>query len=82
MDKQQFIDKLTAEWKDSPRWKGVVRPYRAEDVYKLRGTIDRGFTFAKLGATRLWKLLNEEPYVHVLSALTGNQAIQQIKAGA
>ncbi len=81
MDKKEFVEKLTGEWKNSPRWKGIIRPYKAEDVYKLRGSIDRGFTFARLGAARLWKLLNEEPYVHVLSAITGNQAIQQVKAG-
>ena len=81
MEKQQFIDKLNTDWANSPRWKGITRPYKAEDVYKLRGTIDRGFTFAKLGSVRLWKLLHEEPYVHVLSAVTGNQAIQQVKAG-
>ena len=81
MEKKEFVEKLTAEWKNSPRWKSITRPYRAEDVYKLRGTVNRGFTLAKLGSARLWKLLHEEPYVHVLSAVTGNQAIQQVKAG-
>ncbi|HTL71501.1 MAG TPA: isocitrate lyase [Candidatus Eisenbacteria bacterium] len=81
MGKQEFADKLAAEWKNSARWKGITRPYKAEDVYKLRGTVERGYTLAKLGSARLWKLLHDEPYVHVLSAVTGNQAIQQVKAG-
>jgi len=81
MEKKEFVEKLTAEWKNSPRWKGITRPYSPEDVHKLKGTIDRGFTLSKLGSARLWKLLQEEPYVHVLSAVTGNQAIQQVKAG-
>jgi isocitrate lyase len=81
VDKKEFVEKLAAEWKSSPRWKGIMRPYSPEDVYRLKGTVDRGFTLAKLGAARLWKLLQEDPYIHVLSAVTGNQAIQQIKAG-
>src|SRR3990167_7593328 len=81
MEKKKFIEALTADWKTSPRWKGVVRPYSAEDVYRLKGTVHREHSFARAGARRLWKLLNEEPYVHVLSAVTGNQAIQQVKAG-
>ena len=81
MEKNEFVQKMSAEWKNSPRWKGITRPYSAEDVYKLKGTIDRGYTLSKMGSARLWKLLHEEPYVHVLSAVTGNQAIQQVKAG-
>ena len=81
MTKTEFVQRLNSEWKNSVRWKGITRPYSAEDVYKLKGTIDRGFTLSKLGSARLWKLLHEEPYVHVLSAVTGNQAIQQVKAG-
>jgi isocitrate lyase len=81
MEKQTFIAQLAKEWKESRRWRGVTRPYKPEDVYRLKGTIHREFTLGKLGANRLWKLLHEEPYVHVLSAVTGNQAIQQVKAG-
>ncbi len=81
MDKKKFIDQRNEEWKTSPRWKGIKRRYTAEDVHKLKGTIHREYSIARLGADRLWKLLNEEKYVHVLSALTGNQAIQQVKAG-
>ena len=79
--KQEFITQLNKEWKASPRWKGIQRPYSAEDVYKLKGSIHREHSLARLGANQLWKLLNEEKYVHVLSAVTGNQAIQQVKAG-
>ncbi len=80
-DKAEFVKKLTQEWKAAPRWKGVQRPYTPEDVYKLQGSIHREYTLGKVGAKRLWTLLNVEPYVHVLSAVTGNQAIQQVKAG-
>ena len=81
MEKNAFVDKLASDWKTSPRWKGITRPYKAQDVYRLKGTVERGYTLAKMGSARLWKLLHEEPYVHVLSAVTGNQAIQQVKAG-
>ncbi len=81
MEKTEFASKLTHEWKNSSRWKGIERPYAAEDVYRLKGTIHREYTLGKTGANRLWKLLNEESYIHVLSAVTGNQAIQQVKAG-
>lgn len=81
MDKKQFAGALEKEWKTSARWKGITRPYTAEEVYKLKGTIHREYSIAKAGANRLWKLLNEEKYVHTLSAVTGNQAIQQVKAG-
>ncbi len=63
------------------RWDGIVRPYTEEDVKKLRGTIDIDYTLADLGARRLWNLLHTEPYIQALGALTGNQAMQQVKAG-
>jgi len=63
------------------RWEGVTRPYRPEDVERLRGTIQVEHTLARLGAERLWNLLHSEPYVPALGALTGNQAVQQVKAG-
>ncbi|MBI4116025.1 MAG: isocitrate lyase [Candidatus Omnitrophica bacterium] len=81
MEKKEFIERVKNEWEKSPRWKGIKRPYTAEDVYRLKGTIHREHTFARLGASRLWKLLNEEKYIHALSAVTGNQAIQQVRAG-
>jgi len=74
-------NRLEREWETSPRWNGVVRDYTADDVERLRGSIDIQYTFAEMGAQRLWQLLNHEPYVAALGALTGNQAIQQVRAG-
>jgi isocitrate lyase len=81
MDKKQSATEIEKEWKTASRWKGIVRTYGSADVLKLRGNIHREYSIAKAGANRLWKLLNEEKYVHTLSAVTGNQAIQQVKAG-
>ncbi|GMB08842.1 isocitrate lyase [Thermolongibacillus altinsuensis] len=75
------IKKLEESWKNDERWKGIKRPYTAEDVIRLRGSIDIEYTLARRGAEKLWHLLNTEDYVHALGALTGNQAIQQVKAG-
>jgi isocitrate lyase len=69
------------DWESNPRWNGITRDYTAEDVLRLRGSIDVEYTFAQLGAERLWELLGSEPYVAALGALTGNQAIQQVRAG-
>jgi isocitrate lyase len=73
--------KVTAEWTSDPRWKGTTRPYSAKDVLRLRGSITIEHTLARKGAERLWRLLHMEPYVAALGALTGNQAVQQVKAG-
>jgi isocitrate lyase len=73
--------KLNATWHADPRWEGITRPYAAEDVIRLRGSVRIEHTLARLGAERLWRLLHMEPYVHALGALTGNQAVQQVKAG-
>jgi isocitrate lyase len=72
---------LEREWETNPRWNGVTRDYTAEDVLRLRGSIDIRHTLAEMGAERLWDLLNTEPYVNSLGALTGNQAVQQVRAG-
>jgi isocitrate lyase len=72
---------LAREWATSPRWNGIVRPYSAADVCRLRGTVAIEHTLARLGAARLWDLLHAEPYVAALGALTGNQAVQQVRAG-
>ncbi|HEX8154883.1 MAG TPA: isocitrate lyase [Thermoanaerobaculia bacterium] len=72
---------IERDWETNPRWNGVTRPYTAGEVLKLRGSIDVEYTLAELGAERLWRLLNDEPYVSALGALTGNQAIQQVRAG-
>src|SRR5246127_5716744 len=75
------IAALENQWRSNPRWKGIKRPYKAEDVVRLRGTVQVEHTLARLGAERLWDLLETEPYVAALGAMTGNQAIQQVEAG-
>ena len=72
---------IEKDWETNPRWNGITREYTAEDVLRLRGSIDVRYTLAEMGAERLWDLLNTEPYVNALGALTGNQAIQQVRAG-
>jgi isocitrate lyase len=72
---------LANEWKSGPRWQGITRGYRAEDVLRLRGTVQVEHTLARLGAEKLWRYMNERPFVNALGALTGNQAMQQVKAG-
>jgi len=72
---------MTQDWAANPRWKGVERPYTAEDVLRLRGSIHIEHTLARMGAERLWDLLETEPYINALGALTGNQAVQQVQAG-
>src|SRR5205807_3406470 len=81
MDKQQYITSLEHAWKTGSRWKGVTRPYTAGDVHRLRGSIDIEYSLARFGAARLWQLFQDDDYVAVLSAITGNQAIQQVQAG-
>lgn len=72
---------LEKEWSTNPRWKGVKRAYTAEDVVRIKGSLDIEHTLARVGSERLWHLLNNEPYVRTLGALTGNQAVQQVQAG-
>jgi len=74
-------DALQKDWNENPRWKGVTRPYSPEDVTRLRGTVDIEYSLARQGAEKLWKYLHEKPFVNALGALTGNQAMQQVKAG-
>ncbi len=81
MNGQHNTTDLTTQWETDPRWRGVKRPYTAEDVHRLRGSVQIEYTLARLGAERLWHLLHSEPYVAALGALTGNQAVQQVKAG-
>lgn len=75
------IAKLERDWKENPRWKGTERRYSAADVERLRGSIDIEHSIAKQGAEKLWKGIHETPYINALGALTGNQAMQQVKAG-
>ncbi len=79
--RSHFASELEANWKGNLRWKGVTRPYSGVDVVRLRGTVQIDYTLARLGAERLWNLLHSESYVAALGALTGNQAVQQVKAG-
>ena len=72
---------LTRDWQDNPRWKGVRRAYTAADVVRLRGTVHIEHSLARLTSDRLWKYVNTKPFVNALGALTGNQAMQQVKAG-
>ncbi|WP_169946292.1 isocitrate lyase [Microbispora sp. H11081] len=73
--------RLQQDWDTNPRWSTVERTYTAEDVVRLRGSVQEEHTLARLGAERLWDLLHHEDYAHALGALTGNQAVQQVKAG-
>jgi isocitrate lyase len=79
--REQQIQALTKDWAENPRWKNVKRNYSAEDVVRLRGSVSIDHTLAKRGAEKLWGLLHTEPFVNALGALTGNQAMQQVKAG-
>jgi isocitrate lyase len=75
------VNELQQSWDEDPRWDGILRTYSAEDVLKLRGNLHIEYTFAKIGAKRLWHLLHHEDFVAALGALTGNQAVQQVEAG-
>ncbi|MFI5058320.1 MAG: isocitrate lyase, partial [Candidatus Acidiferrales bacterium] len=77
----EHMSELEAAWKTDPRWNGIVRPYSASDVERLRGTLRIEYTLAKAGAERLWKLLHSEMHVKALGAMTGNQAVEQVSAG-
>nr|NIV93818.1 isocitrate lyase [candidate division KSB1 bacterium] len=81
MDRQQQVEALANSWKTEPRWQDIKRPYSAEDVVRLRSSVQVEYTLARMGAERLWHLMNTEPYVRALGALTGNQAVQQVLAG-
>src|SRR5437762_5135850 len=72
---------MERDWESNPRWRGVARDYSAEDVLRLRGSIDIKYTLAEMGAERLWELFNDGQFVAALGALTGNQAMQQVRAG-
>ena len=74
-------EQLRLDWGNNPRWAGIARNYTAEDVVRLRGTVAVEHSLARLGAEKLWKSLHHEEFVNALGALTGNQAMQQVKAG-
>ncbi|HMM70607.1 MAG TPA: isocitrate lyase [Rhodocyclaceae bacterium] len=79
--RDQELAKINKDWAENPRWKGIKRGYSAEDVYRLRGSVKIEHSLAERGAKRLWKDLNEQPFVNALGAMSGNQAMQQVKAG-
>ncbi|APS23221.1 MULTISPECIES: isocitrate lyase [Streptomyces] len=74
-------EELARRWASDPRWKGIERTYSAEDVVRLSGSVREEHTLARRGAERLWRQLHEQDYIHALGALTGGQAVQQVKAG-
>jgi isocitrate lyase len=78
---QEEAKQLKQNWEQDARWEGIKRPYSAEDVIRLRGSVQIEHSLARRGASRLWNSLHEEPFVNALGALTGNQAVQQVKAG-
>jgi len=81
MDRQQDIRELEQAWSDNPRWANVRRDYTAADVVRLRGSVKIEHTLARLGAQKLWRLVNQDEPLCALGALTGNQAIQEVQAG-
>ena len=81
MSKEGEIKKLKQDWAENARWQGVTRDYTAADVVRLRGSVQIEHTLARCGAEKLWKLINEEDYINCLGAVTGGQAVQQVKGG-
>jgi len=79
--REEQIAAIQKDWDTNPRWKGIKRGYTAADVVRLRGSNPLDYSLAKRGADKLWDLVNNEPYVNCLGALTGGQAMQQVKAG-
>ncbi len=81
LSRQEQAEKLQRDWSENPRWKGIKRGYSAQDVVRLRGSVQVEHTLARRGAEKLWNLVNTEPFVNSLGAMSGNQAMQQAKAG-
>ncbi len=81
MEKKEKVQELITDWTVNPRWKGIERPYTAEEVIKLRGSYEIDYSIARMGAEKLWDKLNSQDFVAGLGALTGNQAIQEVEAG-
>jgi isocitrate lyase len=79
--RKRSIEALKQHWSQDARWRGVQRPYSAEEVIRYRGSVAIEHTLARRGAERLWKLLHQDDYVHALGAVTGNQAVQMVAAG-
>ncbi|HEY2824322.1 MAG TPA: isocitrate lyase/phosphoenolpyruvate mutase family protein, partial [Gemmatimonadales bacterium] len=81
MDREEAAGRLTDTWASADRWRGITRPYTAADVLRLRGNVAVEHSLARHGADRLWRLLREGTYLPVLSAVTGNQAVEEVRAG-
>jgi isocitrate lyase len=81
MYEQNLAAQMSQEWEKASRWDGIVRPYTAEQVLRLRGSFMIEYTIARMGAERLWSLLHTDPFVRALGAVTGNQAVQMVQAG-
>ena len=81
MNTEHEIQSIQTDWETNQRWKGVKRGYEAADVARLRGTVKIEYSLARQGAEKLWRHMQTEPFVNSLGALTGNQAMQQVKAG-
>lgn len=81
MNRDTSIAAIAKDWAENSRWEGISRPYSAADVDRLRGTLPIEYSLASHGAAKLWKLLKDEPFINSLGALTGNQAMQQVRAG-
>ena len=79
--RQEQINQLIQDWASNPRWNGIERPYTAQEVVNLRGSVQIEYTLARNGATKFWQMLHNLPVVSALGALTGNQAIQEVQAG-
>ena len=75
------VEALDNDWATNPRWRGITRPYSAEDVIRLRGSVIQEWTLARRGAEKLWSIMETRPYVNALGALSGGQAVQMVKAG-
>ena len=81
MTRKEQIEAIQKDWNENPRWKEVKRNYTAEDVVRLRGSLQEEYTLARRGAEKLWQLVNQAGYVNCMGAITAGQAMQQVKAG-
>ena len=78
---QYQVEQLEESWQSDKRWRGITRPFTAQDVFRLRGTVQIEYTLARMGAERLWQLIQQDDFVPALGALSGNQAVQMVQAG-
>ena len=78
---QYQLEQLEESWQSDKRWRGITRPFTAQDVFRLRGTVQIEYTLARMGAERLWQLIQQDDFVPALGALSGNQAVQMVQAG-